>query len=457
MATALNPLLDFARSFVPRAQWSSTPLVLKATAGLRAVEPARAARVIDAVADVFSNSGFMFERNWAGIISGNEEGGLAWVTANYLKGTFLHDGPATNDDAQPVGIIEMGGGSTQVAFRMHDLKAFDRLDDDPSRPKRRFMFTDISGRRHNVYALSYLGFGQDHAQRRLAAQLAHADDKVDPCYRPAYTRDGSDGAKSSIRGGGNFDQCMLLVRNVLFSPTMPDQPPLIPGQTLPGGSSGGVFVQPHLAGKFIATENYWYTRRSADIQPEASLSLDDDTVHALGKRFCADSSGEKDASGQFVFDRNNRYCFGLAFQTVLLEELSAVGVLRPTITKNIGGSDLDWALGAAVVHFSTHEKQLTRLWGGHGWTLLPRGSARGAGADGDGGRLGYVGSVLFHRPLEVAVVLAVALGLFYYFVGRRRRGGGVGGKRGKEGGAKRRLTLAKGGGQSADFALAKSV
>ena len=158
-----------------------------------------------------------------------------------------------------------------------------------------------------------------------------------------------------------------------------------------------------------------------------------------------------------VFDRNNRYCFGLAFQTVLLEELSAVGVLRPTITKNIGGSDLDWALGAAVVHFSTHEKQLTRLWGGHGWTLLPRGSARGAGADGDGGRLGYVGSVLFHRPLEVAVVLAVALGLFYYFVGRRRRGGGGGGKRGKEGGAKRRLTLAKGGGQSADFALAKSV
>ena len=36
---ALNPLLDFARGFVPRAQWPSTPLVLKATAGLRAVEP----------------------------------------------------------------------------------------------------------------------------------------------------------------------------------------------------------------------------------------------------------------------------------------------------------------------------------------------------------------------------------------------------------------------------------
>ena len=49
---------------------------------------------------------------------------------------------------------------------------------------------------------------------------------------------------------------------MLFSPTMPDQPPLIPGQTLAGGTMDSDFVQPHLEGKFIATENYWYTRRS---------------------------------------------------------------------------------------------------------------------------------------------------------------------------------------------------
>ena len=107
--------------------------------------------------------------------------------------------------------------------------------------------------------------------------------------------------------------------NKRFSSTMPDQPPLIPGQTLAGGIMDSDFVQPHLEGKFIATENYWYTRRSPDIQPPASLSLDSNTVDALGKRFCEESSSETDDSGNFVFDKNNRYCFGLAFQTVMLK------------------------------------------------------------------------------------------------------------------------------------------
>ena len=61
VANALNPLIDFARGFVPADHSSATPLVLKATAGLRAAEPAAAGHVIDAVADIFSKSGFMFK------------------------------------------------------------------------------------------------------------------------------------------------------------------------------------------------------------------------------------------------------------------------------------------------------------------------------------------------------------------------------------------------------------
>ena len=447
VANALNPLLDFARGFVPRAQWPSTPLVLKATAGLRAVEPLKAANVIDAVATVFYNSGFMFERNWASIIPGNEEGGLAWVTANFLAGTFDHSGPATDDAAGALGIIEMGGGSSQVSFRMHNLQLFDTLDTDPSRPPRKFLFTDIAGRRHNIYALSYLGFGQDHAKTRLAAVVdaraaAGSISAIDPCYRPGFSRGGgsagTDADGVTVAGSGDFDACRALIKDVLFNPDVPDQPPLIPGAT---ESLDAAYKQPPLAGKFIATENFWYGRKSPDIVPAASLSMEPAYVQELGARYCAGVGQDKEQEG---FDPANKLCFGIAFQTVFLEQLGATGDMTPTIAKNIGGSDLDWALGAAVVHFSTHEEQLTRMWGEHGWELLPAGTG---GAGGGSGSLSSLAvDAAFHRPggaiMVVVVVLAMAL-----LMARRQRvaralrlASEVGGPGGASSGGSRRLS-----------------
>ena len=442
VSKALTPLLDFARGFIPEDQWDSTPLVLKATAGLRAVEPAKAVRVISAVANIFRKSGFMFETNWASIIPGVEEGGLAWVTANYLAGTFEHDGSVMNDNAGSLGIIEMGGGSAQVSFRMHNLDTFEHLDDDKSRPTRRFMFTDLSGRRHNIYALSYLGFGQDHAQRRLANYIdvnaissssggggggehgtmeedrsAVGEDGgrnvvgTDPCYRRSYARTTKRG-NVQIRGTGNFQQCRQRIRSVLFNVSMPDQPPLIPGlQTHKG------YLQPPLTGSIIATENFWYGRRSPDIQPPAELSLDPMYMDRLGERFCGPESDnlmvklpKKDENVKF--DERNKYCFGLAFQSVLLDSLHATGAQLPRIEKTIGGSDLDWAMGAAVIHFSTHELELRKLWSRHGWELKVGTGARA----GSGFEVKGWGVTMFEHPTSMLFVLMVIVGGIFYML-----------------------------------------
>ena len=434
VSKALTPLLEFARGFIPEEQWESTPLVLKATAGLRAVEPAKAKRVIHAVANIFRSSGFMFQTNWASIIPGVEEGGLAWVTANYLYGTFDHDGPSTNDQAGSLGIIEMGGGSTQVSFRMHDVETFQHLDDDTSRPKRRFMFTDLTGRRHNIYALSYLGFGQDHAQRRLSnyidLQVAERNSGgegssrsaegsssgsdsdaiigTDPCYRTSYTRT-TKISNVNIHGSGNFQACMEKIRTILFNVTMPDQPPLIPGlQTHKG------YFQPPLTGTMIATENFWYSRRSPDIQPPADLSLSISDVSQLGERYCGSTSNHlqvtlpgKDETVEF--DEINKYCFGLAFQTVLLDSLNAKDKQLPAISKNIGGSDLDWAMGAAVVHFSTHEIDLRKLWSKHGWELKI-----GSGSNGNGNTIKGWGVSMFERPTSMLFCMLILVSGVYY-------------------------------------------
>lgn len=46
---------------------------------------------------------------------GKEEAGLAWIAANYLHGTFGEE----SSSSPSLGIIEMGGGSTQATCKKH--------------------------------------------------------------------------------------------------------------------------------------------------------------------------------------------------------------------------------------------------------------------------------------------------------------------------------------------------
>ena len=48
-AESLRPLLDQARDYVPRSHWSTTPLALKATAGLRLLSEETAQQLLGEV------------------------------------------------------------------------------------------------------------------------------------------------------------------------------------------------------------------------------------------------------------------------------------------------------------------------------------------------------------------------------------------------------------------------
>merc|ERR1711964_581223 len=95
------------------------PALLKATAGLRAVQHVeKAEAILQRVRETLAKSGYRFEMSWADIIKGKEEAGLAWVAANYLQGNFV----APSSSASSLGIIEMGGGSTQVTFEVNPVE-----------------------------------------------------------------------------------------------------------------------------------------------------------------------------------------------------------------------------------------------------------------------------------------------------------------------------------------------
>lgn len=85
-AASLQPLLQFAAQHIPASRVPSTPVYLMATAGLRLLPPAAADGILMECRSTLLASTFLFESEWAQIISGTYEGLYAWVAANYAAG-----------------------------------------------------------------------------------------------------------------------------------------------------------------------------------------------------------------------------------------------------------------------------------------------------------------------------------------------------------------------------------
>uniref|UniRef100_A0A3B5R2M3 nucleoside diphosphate phosphatase n=1 Tax=Xiphophorus maculatus TaxID=8083 RepID=A0A3B5R2M3_XIPMA len=103
-------LLKVAKKTVPRLDWKRTPLVLRATAGLRLLPAAKAQALLDQVQLVFDESPFLVPDNSVSIMNGTNEGILAWISLNFLTGHLNAHATKT------VGILDLGGGSTQITF-----------------------------------------------------------------------------------------------------------------------------------------------------------------------------------------------------------------------------------------------------------------------------------------------------------------------------------------------------
>eukprot|EP00064_Thunnus_orientalis_P010514 superscaffoldBa00001436_g10540 len=79
-------LLKVAKKTVPRLEWKRTPVVLRATAGLRLLTAEKAQALLDQVQHVFDESPFLVLDNSVSIMDGTNEGILAWISVNFLTG-----------------------------------------------------------------------------------------------------------------------------------------------------------------------------------------------------------------------------------------------------------------------------------------------------------------------------------------------------------------------------------
>jgi hypothetical protein len=95
----------------------------QATAGLRMVGETIKDQILASVCAELSSSGFLFQCEWATLLSGTDEGLYGWVTVNYLLDTLY---PPAN--SPPVGIIDLGGGSVQVVFAASQGSGLKHMD-----------------------------------------------------------------------------------------------------------------------------------------------------------------------------------------------------------------------------------------------------------------------------------------------------------------------------------------
>jgi apyrase len=62
---------------------------------MRLLPPTKQAEIMEAVRDYLSTTPFRFERDWAQIITGVEEGIYGWITVNYLLSLFKNNTKST--------------------------------------------------------------------------------------------------------------------------------------------------------------------------------------------------------------------------------------------------------------------------------------------------------------------------------------------------------------------------
>eukprot|EP01012_Entosiphon_sulcatum_P044202 TRINITY_DN5878_c0_g1_i1.p1 TRINITY_DN5878_c0_g1~~TRINITY_DN5878_c0_g1_i1.p1 ORF type:complete len:449 (+),score=64.42 TRINITY_DN5878_c0_g1_i1:108-1454(+) len=326
----LSPLIAYAKSKVPQAKYNSTPIYLKATAGMRLVPLPVRLSTMSAVRDYLSQQGFVFEPEYAQVISGEEEGVTGWVTVNSLSKSM--------DLPKPYGAIDLGGASMQITFQT----------DEP--PLSSYFDLRINKRRFQLYTHSYLNYGADRARDRYNTAIQNQTGSVtwNPCmfqgYSAMITANGT--SLGNFSGTSDFTTCRSQVRGALFPVSYCPAEPCAIASTYQPAVQGGTFY---------AFSNMYYTAsffNCSGLQPVSCLATNAQT-YCSGNTWAAATAQNPSVSAGFLAT----YCFGAAY---ILEVLSAFGfglTDQLNFALSISGVEVGWALGAMTYEVGAWEPQ----------------------------------------------------------------------------------------------------
>lgn len=200
-ANSLSDLLESAVAAVPKELRDTTPVRVGATAGLRQLEGDASDRILDAVRDFLKKSSLKSQADWVTVLDGNQEGAYQWVTINYLLGNLGKKYSST------VGVVDLGGGSVQMAYAISDseaAKAPKISNGEESYVQKMY----LKGQNYNLYVHSYLRYGLLAARAEI---LKAGEESGNPCilsgYDGSYKYGPSVFPASSLSSGSSVSKC----------------------------------------------------------------------------------------------------------------------------------------------------------------------------------------------------------------------------------------------------------
>ena len=310
----LLKLLAAAKERIPAGRWATTPITLKATAGLRLLPKDKSDAILSEVRNVLERSGFKSEPNLIEIMNPMEEGLFGWFTVNFLLGLFENVRELSGSFAS----LDLGGGSTQITFA-------------PSRP-----ISGIEGRKHfrhnvtvlnqhfEVYSHSYLGLGMMAARKTLISleSSGSTGGKVQlSCVTSRNSKNWSFHGTTyevSSKADASYENCYKSVSQII--------------------KAEDVHVPEELRERGVAAFSYFFDLANEhgyvpDNKFEAVIKVGD--YKAMAKKSCTP-------------DGRGFNCFDLTFVYTLLTNgygLTDDKVIN--VYKKIDGHEASWALGLA--------------------------------------------------------------------------------------------------------------
>lgn len=318
-AATIEKLLQKAKNVIPQDKWSQTPLVLKATAGLRLLKPEQAEGLLQACRDLFEKSGFLVNEQAVEIMDGTDEGIFSWFTVNFLLGKL--------NGRNTVAALDLGGGSTQVTFAPKDVSQTPLYKDFMHRVPTFNSFVE-------VFTTSYLGaglmavrhavftHGAAEGQNKLTSECVNSiiKDKLFRYGTEQFYISGKENPKATAENPEvDYELCASIVRKKLL-PTLRPKP---------------VTLKQHEISAF----SYFFDRaiETGLVDPFQGGETTVGSFITKSREVCAEANADQ----PFM-------CVDLTFIAVLLEEGYGLKPKTPLkLYKKIDGHEISWALGCA--------------------------------------------------------------------------------------------------------------
>lgn len=359
-AKSLLPLLDNANKHVPASAKPATCMELRATAGLRLLPGSKAEDILSRVRSLLEQQSYKLVNDGVTILDGSDEGAYAWVALNYLNGNLGGEYSTTS------AIIDLGGGSVQLAYALSDEFTTDEISAGYVRKM------GGGGKSYNVYIHSYLGFGLMAARAELLKSNANTtqENGVDnPCIpygaSTTYSYTGSSYAVQNLSKKANVDECLKSITEFMHIRTSCG---VTNGCSFAGawGGGGGLGLQN------VKVLSYFFDRaeQTGIIEdkevPSAPMEMDSFLVKA--HEICDKSITDIHMTYPKLDDKDASFlCFDLLYQHSLLSSgfdlgksssnSSRSGNLNLELVKRVRYKDTEveagWALGAAINSMNT--------------------------------------------------------------------------------------------------------